>query len=44
MDEQELPLSPAERQAFVLHDMLAVPFDEIARIVERTPAATRQLV
>ncbi|MCX4537247.1 sigma-70 family RNA polymerase sigma factor [Streptomyces sp. NBC_00841] len=36
-------LSPAERLAFVLHDMFAVPFDEIAPIVERTPAATRQL-
>src|SRR5437762_2769608 len=36
-------LSPAERLAFVLHDMLAVPFEEIARIVERSPAATRQL-
>ncbi|MER5741344.1 MULTISPECIES: sigma-70 family RNA polymerase sigma factor [unclassified Streptomyces] len=36
-------LAPAERLAFVLHDMFAVPFDEIARIVDRTPAATRQL-
>lgn len=36
-------LSPAERLAFVLHDMFAVPFDEIALIVELTPAATRQL-
>ncbi|MEU9111573.1 RNA polymerase sigma factor SigJ [Streptomyces sp. NPDC048483] len=36
-------LAPAERLAFVLHDMFAVPFDEIAPIVERTPAATRQL-
>jgi RNA polymerase sigma factor (sigma-70 family) len=36
-------LSPAERLAFVLHDMFAVPFDEIAPIVERSPAATRQL-
>jgi RNA polymerase sigma-70 factor, ECF subfamily len=36
-------LSPAERIAFVLHDMFAVPFDEIAPIVGRTPAATRQL-
>ncbi|MET9546038.1 sigma-70 family RNA polymerase sigma factor [Streptomyces sp. NPDC006627] len=36
-------LAPAERLAFVLHDMFAVPFDEIAVIVERTPAATRQL-
>ena len=33
----------AERLAFVLHDMFAVPFDEIAQIVERSPAATRQL-
>jgi RNA polymerase sigma factor (sigma-70 family) len=36
-------LSPAERLAFVLHDMFAVPFDEIARILERSPEATRQL-
>ena len=36
-------LTPAERLAFVLHDMFAVPFEEIAPIVERTPEATRQL-
>src|SRR5919198_1372844 len=36
-------LSPAERLAFVLHDMFAVPFDEIAVLVERSPEATRQL-
>ncbi|MEV6607695.1 sigma-70 family RNA polymerase sigma factor [Kutzneria sp. NPDC051319] len=36
-------LAPAERLAFVLHDLFAVPFDEIAPIVGRTPAATRQL-
>jgi RNA polymerase sigma-70 factor (ECF subfamily) len=36
-------LDPAERLAFVLHDMFAMPFDEIAPIVERTPAAARQL-
>jgi RNA polymerase sigma factor (sigma-70 family) len=36
-------LDPAERLAFVLHDMFAVPFDEIASIVGRSPAATRQL-
>jgi RNA polymerase sigma-70 factor (ECF subfamily) len=36
-------LSPAERLAFVLHDMFAVPFDQIAPIVERSPQATRQL-
>ncbi|SDI62775.1 RNA polymerase, sigma subunit, ECF family [Actinokineospora alba] len=36
-------LAPAERLAFVLHDLFAVPFDEIAEIVGRTPAATRQL-
>src|ERR671933_201425 len=36
-------LAPAERLAFVLHDMFAVPFDEIAPIVERSPTATRQL-
>jgi RNA polymerase sigma-70 factor (ECF subfamily) len=36
-------LSPAERVAFVLHDMFAVPFDEIAVIADRSPEATRQL-
>ena len=36
-------LTPAARLAFVLHDVFGVPFDEIAPIVERTPAATRQL-
>ncbi|MGH8824107.1 MAG: sigma-70 family RNA polymerase sigma factor [Jiangellaceae bacterium] len=36
-------LTPTERLAFVLHDMFAVPFDEIAPIVRRSPAATRQL-
>jgi RNA polymerase sigma-70 factor (ECF subfamily) len=36
-------LSPAERVAFVLHDMFAVPFDEIAELLERSPEATRQL-
>src|SRR5215207_2687142 len=36
-------LRPAERIAFVLHDMFAVPFDDIARIVGRSPQATRQL-
>jgi RNA polymerase sigma-70 factor, ECF subfamily len=36
-------LGPAERLAFVLHDMFAVPFDEIAPMVDRSPAATRQL-
>jgi RNA polymerase sigma factor (sigma-70 family) len=36
-------LAPAERLAFVLHDVFAVPFEEIAPIVERTPTATRQL-
>ena len=36
-------LDPAERLAFVLHDMFAVPFDEIAPMVGRTPAAARQL-
>jgi RNA polymerase sigma-70 factor (ECF subfamily) len=36
-------LSPAERLAFVLHDMFAVPFEDIAPIVGRNPAATRQL-
>ncbi|MFD0369534.1 sigma-70 family RNA polymerase sigma factor [Streptomyces sp. NPDC127114] len=36
-------LAPAERLAFVLHDMFSVSFDEIAPIVDRTPAATRQL-
>jgi RNA polymerase sigma factor (sigma-70 family) len=36
-------LTPAERLAFVLHDMFAVPFSEIAEILERTPEAVRQL-
>ena len=36
-------LSPAERLAFVLHDMFGVSFDEIAAIVDKSPAATRQL-
>src|SRR5213596_435811 len=36
-------LNPAERLAFVLHDLFAVPFDEIAPIVGRSPTATRQL-
>jgi RNA polymerase sigma factor (sigma-70 family) len=36
-------LSPAERLAFVLHDMFAVPFDEIAPLVDRSPDAARQL-
>jgi RNA polymerase sigma-70 factor (ECF subfamily) len=36
-------LSPAERLAFVLHDMFSVPFDEIGEIVDRSPDAARQL-
>jgi RNA polymerase sigma-70 factor (ECF subfamily) len=36
-------LTPAERLAFVLHDLFQMPFDEIARILDRTPTATRQL-
>jgi RNA polymerase sigma factor (sigma-70 family) len=36
-------LEPAERLAFVLHDMFAVPFDEIAPMVGRTPTAARKL-
>jgi RNA polymerase sigma factor (sigma-70 family) len=36
-------LAPAERLAFVLHDMFAVPFEEIAPIVDRSPVAARQL-
>jgi RNA polymerase sigma-70 factor (ECF subfamily) len=36
-------LAPAERLAFVLHDMFAVPFDEIAPIVDRSPEAARKL-
>jgi RNA polymerase sigma-70 factor (ECF subfamily) len=36
-------LAPAERLAFVLHDMFAVPFDEIASILGRSPNATKQL-
>nr|WP_309112985.1 sigma-70 family RNA polymerase sigma factor [Saccharothrix sp.] len=36
-------LAPAERVAFVLHDMFAVPFEEIAGLVDRSPASVRQL-
>src|SRR5262249_14510523 len=36
-------LAPAERLAFVLHDLFAVPFEEIATIVGRSPSAARQL-
>jgi len=36
-------LAPAERLAFVLHDMFAVPFEDIATLLERSPAAARQL-
>jgi RNA polymerase sigma-70 factor (ECF subfamily) len=36
-------LTPAERLAFVLHDMFGTPFDEIAPIIDKSPAATRQL-
>jgi hypothetical protein len=36
-------LNPAERLAFVLHDLFDVPFEEVATIVRRTPAAARQL-
>jgi RNA polymerase sigma factor (sigma-70 family) len=36
-------LGPAERLAFVLHDMFGVPFEEIAPMIERSPAAARQL-
>jgi RNA polymerase sigma factor (sigma-70 family) len=36
-------LAPAERLAFVLHDLFGVPFDEIGPMVDRTPQATRQL-
>jgi RNA polymerase sigma-70 factor (ECF subfamily) len=36
-------LHPADRLAFVLHDMFAVPFEEIAAMVNRSPEATRQL-
>jgi RNA polymerase sigma-70 factor (ECF subfamily) len=36
-------LTPAERLAFVLHDLFGLPFEEIAPMVERTPAAARQL-
>ncbi|MFL5758199.1 MAG: sigma-70 family RNA polymerase sigma factor [Thermomicrobiales bacterium] len=36
-------LAPAERLAFVMHDMFGVPFDEISSIVGRTPTATRKL-
>jgi RNA polymerase sigma-70 factor (ECF subfamily) len=36
-------LTPAERIAFVLHDMFAMPFEEIAPMIERSPTAARQL-
>ena len=36
-------LTPAERLAYVLHDMFGIPFEEVAPIVERSPQATRQL-
>lgn len=36
-------MTPAERVAFVLHDVFALPFDEIAAVVGRSPAAVRQL-
>jgi RNA polymerase sigma-70 factor (ECF subfamily) len=36
-------LTPAERLAFVLHDLFAVPFEDIAQILDRTPASARQL-
>jgi RNA polymerase sigma-70 factor, ECF subfamily len=36
-------LTPPERLAFVLHDMFAVPFDDIAEVLDRSPEATRQL-
>ena len=36
-------LSPAERVAYVLHDLFSVPFDQVATVLGRTPAATRQL-
>ncbi|MGW5349056.1 sigma-70 family RNA polymerase sigma factor [Streptomyces sp. NPDC004031] len=36
-------LSPVERLAFVLHDVFAVPFDEIGAVIDRSPAAARQL-
>jgi RNA polymerase sigma-70 factor (ECF subfamily) len=36
-------LSPAERIAFILHDVFEIPFDEVAQVLERSPAATRQL-
>jgi len=36
-------LTPAERLAFVLHDLFAVPFDDIAGVLERSPAATKML-
>ncbi len=36
-------LAPAERLAFVLHDMLGLPFEEIATILDRSPEATQQI-
>lgn len=35
-------LTPAERLAFVLHDLFGVPFEEVADVVDRTPAAPRR--
>ena len=35
--------SPAERLSFVLHDVFAVPFDDVAQIMDRTPDSARQL-
>jgi DNA-directed RNA polymerase specialized sigma24 family protein len=36
-------LTPAERLSFVLHDVFAVPFDDVAQIMDRTPDSARQL-
>jgi RNA polymerase sigma-70 factor, ECF subfamily len=36
-------LAPAERTAFVLHEVLAVPLDEVGRILDHSPAMTRQI-
>jgi RNA polymerase sigma-70 factor (ECF subfamily) len=41
--EEPMDAEVSERVAFVLHDMFGLPFDEIARVVERTPSAARQL-
>src|ERR671920_479717 len=43
IDPEHEALRPAERLAYVLHDMFSVPFDQIGAILERSPEAARQL-